>query len=118
MCSSDLMGQSWMGSDFSNKDVARADDIIDQYDHAILSIETVDDMPVYTIESIPHEEAAVVWGSEVLSIRADHVGRNVTTGAEDTVAVHVASVDGEDSVVVHAGSAPPDHDGPVAEEAR
>ena len=70
---SSMMGQSWMGSDFSNKDVARADDIIDQYDHTILSIETVDDMPVYTIESIPHEEAAVVWGSEVLSIRADHV---------------------------------------------
>ena len=68
-----MMGQSWMGSDFSHKDIARADDIIDQYDHTILSIETVDDMPVYTIESIPHEEAAVVWGSEVLSIRADHV---------------------------------------------
>jgi outer membrane lipoprotein-sorting protein len=27
---SSMMGQSWMGSDFSNKDVARADDIIDQ----------------------------------------------------------------------------------------
>ena len=30
---SSMMGQSWMGSDFSNKDVARADDIVDQYDH-------------------------------------------------------------------------------------
>ena len=30
---SSMMGQSWMGSDFSNKDIARADDIIDQYDH-------------------------------------------------------------------------------------
>ena len=27
---SSMMGQSWMGSDFSNKDVANADDIIDQ----------------------------------------------------------------------------------------
>ena len=70
---SSMMGQSWMGSDFSNKDVARADDIIDQYDHSIVSAETVDDMTVYTIESIPHEEAAVVWGSEVLTIRDDHV---------------------------------------------
>jgi len=70
---SSMMGQSWMGSDFSNKDVARADDIIDQYDHTIVSVETVDDMAVYTIESIPHEEAAVVWGSEVLTIREDHV---------------------------------------------
>jgi len=70
---SSMMGQSWMGSDFSNKDVARADDIIDEYDHSIVSVETIDDMPVYTIESIPHEEAAVVWGSEVLRIRDDHV---------------------------------------------
>ena len=70
---SSMMGQSWMGSDFSNKDVARADDIIDQYDHTIVSVETIDDMTVYTIKSIPHEEAAVVWGSEVLTIRDDHV---------------------------------------------
>ena len=70
---SSMMGQSWMGSDFSNKDVARADDIIDQYDHTIVSVETIDDMAVYTIRSIPHEEAAVVWGSEVLTIRDDHV---------------------------------------------
>ena len=34
---SSMMGQSWMGSDFSNKDVARADDIIDQYDHTLVS---------------------------------------------------------------------------------
>ena len=70
---SSMMGQSWMGSDFSNKDIARADDIIDQYDHTIVSVETIDDMPVYTIKSIPHEDAAVVWGSEVLTIRDDHV---------------------------------------------
>lgn len=70
---SSMMGQSWMGSDFSNKDIARADDIIDQYDHTIVSTETVDDIEVTTIRSIPHEDAAVVWGSEVLTIRADHV---------------------------------------------
>ncbi len=70
---SSMMGQSWMGSDFSNKDVARADDIIDQYDHAVLSRETIDDIAVYEIESIPHEDAAVVWGREVLKIRSDYV---------------------------------------------
>ena len=70
---SSMMGQSWMGSDFSNKDIARADDIIDQYDHTIESVETIDEIPVYTIKSIPHEDAAVVWGSEVLRIRDDHV---------------------------------------------
>jgi hypothetical protein len=70
---SSMMGQSWMGSDFSNKDIARADDIIDLYDHAILETTVVDDVTVYRIESIPHEDAAVVWGSEVLMIREDHV---------------------------------------------
>jgi outer membrane lipoprotein-sorting protein len=70
---SSMMGQSWMGSDFSNKDVARADDIVDQYDHSILGSEEVDGVVVYDIESIPHEDAAVVWGREVLKIRVDHV---------------------------------------------
>ena len=70
---SSMMGQSWMGSDFSNNDVTRADDIIDEYDHSLLGVEEVDDITVYEIESIPHEDAAVVWGREVLKIRADHV---------------------------------------------
>jgi len=70
---SSMMGQSWMGSDFSNKDVARTDDIIDQYDHSILSVEEVDGVTLYEIESIPHEDAPVVWGREVLRIRDDHV---------------------------------------------
>ena len=70
---SSMMAQSWMGSDFSNKDIARADDIIDQYDHTILKSEEIDGIVVHEIESIPHEDAAVVWGREVLRIREDHV---------------------------------------------
>ena len=70
---SSMMGQSWMGSDFSNKDIARADDIVDLYDHSILSSDEVDGITIFEIESIPHEDAAVVWGREVLSIREDHV---------------------------------------------
>ena len=70
---SSMMGQSWMGSDFSNKDIARADDIIDQYDHSVVSARVEDDITIYEIESIPHEDAAVVWGREILTIRNDHV---------------------------------------------
>ena len=70
---SSMMGQSWMGSDFSNKDISRVDDIIDLYDHTILETMVVDGVTAYRIESIPHEDAAVVWGSEVLTIREDHV---------------------------------------------
>ncbi len=40
---SSMMNQSWMGSDFSNKDISRADDIIDQYEHSLLSRSESDD---------------------------------------------------------------------------
>jgi outer membrane lipoprotein-sorting protein len=70
---SSMMGQSWMGSDFSNKDVSRADDIVDQYDHTLLDQEEHEGHEVFVIEAIPHEEAAVVWGKEVLRIRDDFV---------------------------------------------
>jgi outer membrane lipoprotein-sorting protein len=70
---SSMMGQSWMGSDFSNKDVSRADNIVDEYDHTLLGTQEHEGHIVYVIESIPHEEAAVVWGKEVLRIRDDYV---------------------------------------------
>ena len=70
---SSMMSQSWMGSDFSNKDVSRADNIVDQYDHTLLGKEEHEGHTVFVIESIPHEEAAVVWGKEVLRIRDDDV---------------------------------------------
>ena len=70
---SSMMGQSWMGSDFSNKDVSRADNIVDEYDHTLLGKEEHEGHTVFVIESIPHEEAAVVWGKEILRIRDDDV---------------------------------------------
>jgi len=70
---SSMMGQSWMGSDFSNKDVSRADDIIDQYEHTLLRTSEGDGHVVNEIEAVPLEDAAVVWGKEVLRIRDDHV---------------------------------------------
>jgi outer membrane lipoprotein-sorting protein len=70
---SSMMSQSWMGSDFSNKDISRADDIVEQYDHTLLSETQDDDHVVYEIESMPHEDAAVVWGKEVLVVRSDNV---------------------------------------------
>lgn len=65
--------QSWMGSDFSNNDVSRADDIIDQYQHTLLETSEHDGLKLYTIESIPREDAPVVWGREVLKVREDYV---------------------------------------------
>ncbi len=70
---SSMMSLSWMGSDFSNNDISRADDIVDQYDHNLLSESDSDGHAAYEIESIPHEDAAVVWGKEVLVVREDNV---------------------------------------------
>ena len=39
-------------------------------------------------------------GHRELPIRADHVGKNVPTSREETVRVHLAEVDGEDSVEI------------------
>jgi len=70
---SSMMGQSWMGSDFSNKDITRADDIVEMYEHSLLSEDTSDGFKVYVIESVPREDAAVVWGKEVISVREDMI---------------------------------------------
>lgn len=70
---SSMMNQGWMGSDFSNRDISRTDDIVYQYEHTLLSESVHDDHVVYEIESVPREDAAVVWGREVLTIRDDSV---------------------------------------------
>jgi outer membrane lipoprotein-sorting protein len=70
---SSMMSQSWMGSDFSNKDISKSTDIIDQYDHELVGVEERDGHVYYTVSSVPHEDAAVVWGKEVLTVRDDYV---------------------------------------------
>ncbi len=70
---SSMMGQSWMGSDFSNRDIAKSDDIVEEYTHTLLETREQDGHTVYQIESVPHETAAVVWGRQVLTIRDDFV---------------------------------------------
>ena len=70
---SSMMSQSWMGSDFSNRDISRTDEIVDKYDHQLLRIDEQEGHKVYVIESIPHEESAIVWGKEISHIRDDYV---------------------------------------------
>jgi outer membrane lipoprotein-sorting protein len=70
---SSMMNQSWMGSDFTNNDVTRSADILEQYDHNLLEQYESDGKTVSVIEAIPHEDASVVWGREVLHVREDHI---------------------------------------------
>lgn len=70
---SSMMGQNWMGSDFSNKDISKTTDIIDQYTHALVDQREENGHQIYTIESVPYEDAAIVWGKEVWVIRDDWI---------------------------------------------
>ncbi|MDP8257157.1 MAG: outer membrane lipoprotein-sorting protein [Candidatus Alcyoniella australis] len=65
------MLQSWMGSDFTNDDLARADSIVVDYEHMLLGREQVDGADCYKIQSIPHEDAPVVWGKVLSWIDVD-----------------------------------------------
>lgn len=66
-----MMSQSWMGSDFSNNDLARSDTLVSDYTHRITATEMDAGKKVYVIESLPKEEAPVVWGKLRLKIRED-----------------------------------------------
>ncbi len=68
-----MMSQSWMGSDFSNNDLARADSIIRDYDHFLEETRVEEGMKVYAIRSVPRPGAPVVWGMERLLIREDGI---------------------------------------------
>lgn len=70
---SSMMGQSWLGSDFSNGDLVNSDDIVEHYNHRIIGHEQNQGKKVYVIESIPHDDAPVVWGREVIRVREDMV---------------------------------------------
>ncbi len=66
-----MMSQGWMGSDFSNNDIAKSDTLINDYDHTLESVEVVDGFNVYTIKSIPKPAAPVVWGMQRIKVRED-----------------------------------------------
>lgn len=68
-----MMSQSWMGSDFSNNDIAKSDTIIQDYTHHLIKTEMDGDMPVYVIASRPKPDAPVVWGMQRLKIRKDNI---------------------------------------------
>jgi outer membrane lipoprotein-sorting protein len=68
-----LMSQGWAGSDFSYNDLSRTDALLHEYDLKLLDVNESDEQIVYTIEAIPHETAAVVWGKELIVFRSDNV---------------------------------------------
>jgi outer membrane lipoprotein-sorting protein len=68
-----MMSQSWMGSDFSNNDLAKSDSLIKDYSHTLVGTETHEGKKVYVVKSVPKPDAPVVWGMLELKIREDHI---------------------------------------------
>ena len=68
-----MMAQSWMGSDFSNDDLAKSDTIVEDYIHRLTDVRTVDGQKVYVIDSPAKPQAPVIWGRLRFEIREDNV---------------------------------------------
>jgi len=68
-----MMSQSWMGSDFSNNDLAKSDSLLNDYTHRIIGTESHEGKKVYVVESTPKPGAPVIWGMQKLRIREDHI---------------------------------------------
>lgn len=82
-----MMSQSWMGSDFSNNDLAKSDSVLDEYTHRIISEEIINGLTHYTIEATAKEEAPVVWGKQELLVREDDILLRQSFYDEDMVLV-------------------------------
>ena len=63
-----MMMGSWMGSDFTNDDLVRESSYTDDYDVSLFRPEGAEDDKLYLL-MIPHEDAPVVWGRVVSTIR-------------------------------------------------
>lgn len=57
-----MMGQNWMGSDFTNDDLVKMNSLVEDYTHQLLGEEQVDGLDCYKIELIPKPNSSVVWG--------------------------------------------------------
>lgn len=57
-----MMSQGWMGSDYTNDDILKESSMVVDYNHSLVSEETVEGFACYKIQMTPKEEAAVIWG--------------------------------------------------------
>src|SRR5262249_23045508 len=68
---SGMLGDSWMGSDFTNDDLLRGNSLTDDFTTALTGVEQVDGRTAWHVVLTPKPTAAVVWGRiEILIDRA------------------------------------------------
>lgn len=68
---SSMMAQSWMGSDFTNDDLVRDTDMVEDFEHEILRTEEYGGREAWVIRLIPKPDTPVVWGKVEMWICTD-----------------------------------------------
>jgi outer membrane lipoprotein-sorting protein len=68
-----MLSQSWMGSDFSYDDLAKAEDLLTQYTHRIVGTEHATGHTIYLIEALPKPGAPIIWGKQMAKVRDDGI---------------------------------------------
>ncbi len=57
-----MMLQSWNGSDFTNDDIVRETNLVEDYSTDIIGEEEIDGVLCWVIELMPRSDLAIVWG--------------------------------------------------------
>ncbi|TVQ99462.1 MAG: outer membrane lipoprotein-sorting protein [Desulfovibrionales bacterium] len=68
---SSMMAQSWMGSDFTNDDLVRDTDPVNDFDHELLGREEYQGREALVIRMIPKPGTPIVWGKVEMWICQD-----------------------------------------------
>ena len=59
---SGMLGDSWMGSDFTNDDLVRGSSLVEDYEAKVLGVEKAGEREVWRIGLTPKPDSPVVWG--------------------------------------------------------
>jgi outer membrane lipoprotein-sorting protein len=66
-----MMLQPWMGSDFTNDDLARESSLVDDYEASMLEGREFDGEPAWGVKLMPREQAPVVWSKLEIWLQRD-----------------------------------------------
>jgi outer membrane lipoprotein-sorting protein len=66
-----MMSGAWMGSHFSNNDLVRSSRFVDDFTFELKEEPKEDGSGHWVIWCVPHEDAPVVWGKVIVSVRGE-----------------------------------------------
>ncbi|HVW15500.1 MAG TPA: outer membrane lipoprotein-sorting protein [Mucilaginibacter sp.] len=79
-----MMGQNWMGTDFTNDDLVKESSVVEDYNHSIAGDTLIQGRSCYIINMIPKPQAAVVWSKVIICIdKKDFIELNCRFYDED-----------------------------------